>query len=330
LSPIDIVGAGPAGSAAAIAACELGCPVRLFEKSAFPRHKVCGEFLSPGVRPVFEQLGVLAEVERLRPARITRVNLHFAHGQKNWTLAEEALGLSRYSLDNILYQRALSAGAVPMKELWTAPGAPERRLILAHGRLTTGRRGSRLFGFKAHFRGPVSDAVELFFPSGGYAGVCCVEDGITNVCGIASERLLRKINFDFDELLRRWPLLAERIRPLERCWDWLSTGPLVFGNHFDAATSSYLAGDALGFIDPFTGSGILGGMVTGRMAGMAAAQNLPVRDHVRMCRQALGRQFATAGLFRSVVRAGLADWLARFVPGRLLFYLTRPGGGIAA
>jgi hypothetical protein len=71
-------------------------------------------------------------------------------------------------------------------------------------------------------------------------------------------------------------------------------------------------------------------MVTGRMAGMAAAQNLPVRDHVRMCRQALGRQFATAGLFRSVVRAGLADWLARFVPGRLLFYLTRPGGGITA
>jgi menaquinone-9 beta-reductase len=330
LSPIDIVGAGPAGSAAAITARELGCPVRLFEKSAFPRHKVCGEFLSPGARPVLEQLGVLRQAERLQPARITRVNLHFGHGQKNWTLAEEAWGLSRYALDHILYQRALAVGAVHMKEVWTPPGEPDGRLILARGRSSSVEKGSRLFGFKAHFRGPASDAVELFFPSGGYAGICAVEGGITNVCGIASEKLLRKIDFDFDALLRGWPMLAERMRPLHRCWDWLSTGPLVFGEHFDAAGNAYLAGDALGFIDPFTGSGIQGALVTGRMAGVAAAHNLPVREHVRMCRQALGRQFATAGLFRSAVRAGLADKLARFIPGRLLFYLTRPGGSIAA
>ncbi len=326
MSPVDIVGAGPAGTAAAITARELGCPVRLFEKSAFPRQKVCGEFLSPGVLPVLEQLGVLAEVEHLRPARISRVELYFGHSQKSWTLAEEAWGLSRYALDQILYQRALALGAVHLKEAWTPPGAPDRRLILARGRATNVEKGSRLFGFKAHFRGPASDAVELYFPSGGYAGVCCVEGGITNVCGLASESLLRKINFDFDELLRGWPLLAGRVRPLERCWDWLSTGPLVFGEQFDAAGNAYLAGDALGFIDPFTGSGILGGLVTGRMAGMAAARNLPVGEHIRLCKQALGRQYAAAGIFRGAVRAGLADWLARFVPGRLLFYLTRPGG----
>jgi flavin-dependent dehydrogenase len=330
LSEVDIVGAGPAGCAAAITACDLGCTVRLFEKSAFPRHKVCGEFLSPGVRPVLENLGVLAEVERLRPARISRVELHFGHSQKSWNLAEEAWGLSRYALDDILYRRALAVGAVHIKEVWTPPGAPGNRLILARGRSTNVQKGSRLFGFKAHFRGPASDAVELFFPSGGYAGVCSVEGGITNVCGIASEKLLRKINFDFDELLRGWPMLAERVGPLTRCWDWLSTGPLVFGEQFDAARNAYLAGDALGFIDPFTGSGIQGGLVTGRMAGAAAARNLPVSEHVRMCKQALGRQYAAAGIFRGAVRAGLADWLARFVPGKLLFYLTRPGSSIAA
>jgi len=329
LSAVDIVGAGPAGSAAAIAACELGCVVRLFEKSTFPRHKVCGEFLSPGVRPVLEHLGVLAEVERLEPARIARVELHFGHSQKSWTLSEAAWGLSRYALDNILYQRALAVGAAHVKEVWTPPGEPDRRVILAHGRSTNIKRGKRLFGFKAHFRGPANDAVELYFPSGGYAGVCAVEGGITNVCGVVRESLLRKVDFDFDALLRGWPLLAERVRPLQRCWDWLSTGPLVFGDRFDAAENEYLAGDALGFIDPFTGSGIQSGLITGRIAGMAAARNLPVAEHVRLCKQALGRQFATAGIFRGAVRAGLADWLARFVPGRLLFYLTRPGGSIA-
>jgi len=141
----------------------LGCPVRLFEKSTFPRHKVCGEFLSPGARLLLEQLGVLAAAERLQPTRISRVELHFAHGKKSWTLAEEAWGLSRHALDHLLYERALAVGAIPMREVWQPAMAPGRRLILAHGRLTATRKGSRLFGFKAHFRGPVSEKVELFF-----------------------------------------------------------------------------------------------------------------------------------------------------------------------
>src|ERR1017187_6018543 len=43
---VHVVGGGPAGVMAAFAAMREGAPVRIFEKSAFPRHKVCGEFLS--------------------------------------------------------------------------------------------------------------------------------------------------------------------------------------------------------------------------------------------------------------------------------------------
>src|SRR5438445_3574993 len=41
-----IIGAGPAGSSAAITAARSGARVLLLERGRFPRHKVCGEFVS--------------------------------------------------------------------------------------------------------------------------------------------------------------------------------------------------------------------------------------------------------------------------------------------
>jgi flavin-dependent dehydrogenase len=49
---VHVVGGGPAGVMAALAAMREGAPVRISEKSAFPRHKVCGEFLSPAILPI--------------------------------------------------------------------------------------------------------------------------------------------------------------------------------------------------------------------------------------------------------------------------------------
>src|ERR1035437_1562533 len=48
---VHVVGGGPAGVMAAFAAMREGASVRIFEKSAFPRHKVFGEFLSPAILP---------------------------------------------------------------------------------------------------------------------------------------------------------------------------------------------------------------------------------------------------------------------------------------
>ncbi len=324
MKPVDIIGAGPAGSAAAIAARELECPVRLFEKSVFPRHKVCGEFLSPEIGPALESRGLSHAFFQAGPARIGRVELHFRRCSKTWKLDEPAWGLSRYALDDLLFRRALALGAVPVRETWTADVHTAGNVVLARGRQASGQKGTRLFGFKAHFRGPASDAVELYFPQGGYAGINTVEGGLINVCGLASEAVLQEVGFDFDALLHRWQPLAGRARELERIGEWLVTGPLVFGGRFDVTEGAYPAGDALGFIDPFTGSGIAAALMTGTMAGIAAAHNLPVREHVRMCRQALNSQYATAGLLRAAVRTGLADWLAPLVPGRLLFHWTRP------
>jgi 2-polyprenyl-6-methoxyphenol hydroxylase-like FAD-dependent oxidoreductase len=65
---VHVVGGGPAGVMAAFAAMREGAGVRIFEQSAFPRHKVCGEFLSPAILPLLRRAGCEAGFLQLRPA----------------------------------------------------------------------------------------------------------------------------------------------------------------------------------------------------------------------------------------------------------------------
>jgi hypothetical protein len=333
LSPISIAGAGPAGSAAALAALAEGAPVRLFEKSQFPRHKVCGEFLSPEIQPALESLGVWSDFLKASPARIHSVKLHFGpHNPKRkrgddrekiWRLAQPAFGLSRYRLDKLLLDCAIARGAELIREVFPSTRQPA---ILAHGRMQIATEENRLFGFKAHFTGPAQDAVELFIGRNAYAGVSTIEDGATNVCGLAPESLLSAHGFDIDSWVRNWPALEDRLRPLSRSMDWLITGPLVLSRRFHPSNgeAAYRSGDALGFIDPFTGSGILSAVMTGKLAGAAAARRTPCSEYLRQCARALRRQYRISNVVRFAISSGLAETAARLLPGNLLFSLTRP------
>ena len=282
---IQVVGAGPAGSAAALAALAESAAVRISERSRAARHKVCGEFISPEACPVLEQLGVWDDFLRLNPARIRRCVLHFGSRAKQWSLPAAAYGLSRLELDRLLLERAARAGAIVCRgEVFQTSEPPGTAgLILACGRRSRPAQG-RLFGFKAHFEGPADDAVELFLSPSGYVGVSAIEGGLTNVCGIASEDVLRRYGFRIDEFVQHTVPLAERLRPLSRRMPWLTVGPLVFSRDTAAAAENvYPAGDALGFVDPFTGSGILNALLTGRMAGACAARQVPGRRYMESC-----------------------------------------------
>lgn len=325
MNRIQIVGAGPAGSTAAISALLHGASVDLIEKSKFPRHKVCGEFLSPEIVPVLERAGVWMPFQLRKPAQIQRMELHFGSKPKIARLPEPAYGLSRFEYDQLLYNRAIELGAQP------APQAvPEAQpLIWTAGRRANGAttREKRLFGFKAHFTGPVYDAVELYFFKGCYVGINCVENGITNVCGLGPERVLHEFNFAIDELVDSFPPLRARLTPLQRSTKWLNVGPLVFQNHLrqEPKPGIFSAGDALSFVDPFTGSGLLSAAITGELAGSYASQGLTSSDHRKACRKALARPFGMSSLFRAVTRTQWAEQLASLVPGNWLYRLTRPG-----
>lgn len=320
MNPIQIVGAGPAGSSAAIAALQNGRDVALVEKSRFPRHKVCGEFFSPEIAPLLERLGVWESFLACRPAAIQNLELHFGSFDRRCKLPEPAYGLSRYRFDDLLFQHALQFGA---KQELDCDGQPT---ILAHGRSSAAARGGRLFGFKAHFEGTIHDAVELYFFSGCYVGINPVENGITNVCGLGPEHILHSHGFDFDSLVNSSVKLRERLRPMNRVMRWHTVGPLIFQNRFRAnhTPGQYPAGDALSFVDPFTGSGLLSAVLTGSLAGIAAARGTEVDPYLRECRRHLQSPFLFSSLMRTLLANGWAERLAGFIPGEWLVRLTRP------
>jgi hypothetical protein len=255
------------------------------------------------------------------------MRLHFGTRVIRHPLPEPAYGLSRYELDRLLLEHAARAGAQVVREHWST-AAQGVTVIFAAGRRSIAPAGDRLFGFKAHFSGPVNDNVELYFFQNCYVGISAIENGATNVCGLAPERILRSFGFHPGDLIRRCAPLSERLRPLTRTMDWLITGPLVFSERLSqpADEVSYRAGDSLGFIDPFTGSGILNAMLTGELAGIAAARGAPAASYLRDCRRLLRRPFLVSSVFRTIIASGHAGLFASLVPGRLLFHATRPTG----
>lgn len=313
---ICILGGGPAGASAAIAARQDGATVRILERSRFPRHKVCGEFLSPGIEPALERLGLRSSFAALQPARIRRMRICVGAAEKTDCLPETAFGLSRYALDHWLWEAALASGAEH------SPTGEAN--IITTGRSSTQPRGGRLFGFKAHFTGPVDDAVELFFAGDCYIGVNCVENGRTNVCGLAPEEHLRRWNFDIDAMIHQDTAARERLSPLRREWDWIFTGPLEFRRRLASSGGHYIAGDALSFVDPFTGSGLLCAVLTGSLAGRCAARSVPVPEYLKQCAALLKRPFSFAGMLRRVASTRAAGPLLRLAPAHLLFRWTRP------
>jgi menaquinone-9 beta-reductase len=192
-----IVGAGPAGSAAAILLARAGWNVALVERQRFPRRKVCGECIAATNLPLLDALGVGDAVRALAGAELRRVALW--RGSRSVVAALPAAddgpdrfgrALGREHLDTLLVARARDVGATvfqpcALHRLEGEPGRFTFRLrcageggaainldaavaIAAHGSWEplpseresrrAARRRSDLFAFKANFRGAHLDA----------------------------------------------------------------------------------------------------------------------------------------------------------------------------
>ncbi len=214
-----VVGGGPAGCSAALHLAAAGARVLLCEAGAYPRDKLCGEFLSPECVPLLEALGVAPALRALGPEIITTVALTGPHGAAWETrLPAPAWGLTRRALDAALAEQARAAGVA----VWTGAavtaitghldsgfrvtvrGRPvaevtARFVVAAHGkRAALDRALHRRFldqpqpfvALKRHFRGPpLPGRIELHTFPGGYCGLSALEQaagsGAANVCFLA-------------------------------------------------------------------------------------------------------------------------------------------------
>lgn len=131
-----VVGAGPAGSAAALTLARAGAQVLLADRHAFPRDKVCGDALIPDALGALQQLGLLQAVTaRARSAAaLSCISPSGRQVDVPGTLAV----LPRRELDALLCEAAQAAGARLLAPA-TFTG------VLRAGDTTDGRvRGARL------------------------------------------------------------------------------------------------------------------------------------------------------------------------------------------
>ena len=309
---VRVVGGGPAGAAAAIAALRWGEPVEIYEQSPTPRHKACGDFLPSETVRALERLGVLRDCTFARPAQITRVILHIGSCEKRLRLREPAWGLSRHRLDGILLDRAAALGASIIHEHRT----PQGKDVDATGRRKP--RAPHVNAFKAQFKDATRDTAELFFFWGGCIGICPVEEGKSTVCGLVGESTLRELDYQPDTLL------AKRIRPLERLTDWILDGPVTASEEIVCPMSGpYLAGDALATVVPYTGTGVLCALLTGELAGLAAARGTTFEQYYRRAEDLLGWHLIAGNALSGGLETGWARILAPLIPAQWPFRLTR-------
>ena len=119
---VAIVGAGPAGSSAAIRLAQNGLEVLLVEQKKFPRNKLCGAFISPECLNNFAELNVLREMSLAGGVTIDRTVFYARNSRSvavpsEWfTAGSQALGLSRAEMDARLLDRARAAGAEVLEE----------------------------------------------------------------------------------------------------------------------------------------------------------------------------------------------------------------------
>jgi flavin-dependent dehydrogenase len=122
-SKIVIAGAGPAGTSAAIRLARQGFSVTLVERERFPRHKLCGEFISPECLLHFQQLGVLEKMQSAGGDEILETVFYAPNGKSvavpsEWFAngASGALSLSRSEMDFQLLQQAKNVGVEVLEE----------------------------------------------------------------------------------------------------------------------------------------------------------------------------------------------------------------------
>ena len=253
---ITIVGGGLAGLSLAVALRKRGVPVTVLEAGHYPRHRVCGEFISGVSGETLEALGIRDLFDDVRLHRSLCWNEEGRVMHRD-TLPEPALGVSRFVLDERLRQRVDELGGTVNTHVRGKPVPADGRVWAAGRRPKPGP----WIGLKAHVRGlPMSADLEMHAGRNGYAGMAGVEDDWVNVCGLF--RLDRSLPSTGPDLLPAYleaggnRHIAQQLRRAEwRPDSFCAVAGFELGRQ-DVVPGLLCVGDAESMIPPFTGNGM--------------------------------------------------------------------------
>ena len=310
---VAVVGAGPAGAAAALGALAArpGARVVLLDRAAFPRDKSCGDGVAPHALDVLAGLGVRDLVADHRPVR--RLRLGFAGAEPvRGDMSRPAFVVPRAVLDARIVAAAVERGAELRRHRvrQVRPGADRvlvdesmaaRVVVAADGADSAVRRqvgvpptprdhvAVAIRGYAPVTPGREDEQVITFAPRGwpAYAWSFPVGDGRANV---GYGEVLGRGRTSRAHLLGRLDELLPGATSGATAWRAHHL-PLSSGRPRQPGGRVLLAGDALSLVNPLTGEGIYYAVLSGVLAGRAAVGGAadPGAAYRHLLRHELGR-----------------------------------------
>ncbi|MFY7818023.1 MAG: NAD(P)/FAD-dependent oxidoreductase [Akkermansiaceae bacterium] len=256
MKKVQIIGGGLAGLSLGIALRQRNVPVIVHEALQYPRHRVCGEFISGVTQETLEKLHIVSFFQH---AKRHNDVIWYANTLRlgTFTLPESAYAISRYDLDYQLYEYVKALGGIVEQRSRQQPAAEEGTIWSAGRRPMQGE----WIGLKAHVRGITLDAgLEMHLGQDGYIGLVDLGDGWINACGL--------FNLRAGPVTKNQPTLLGYLRAirLSSLADRLSQAEWREGSQSAVAgfrlgrqppiPAMASIGDAHSIIPPFTGNGM--------------------------------------------------------------------------
>ncbi|MBN8596548.1 MAG: FAD-dependent monooxygenase [Planctomycetes bacterium] len=302
-----VIGAGPAGSAAAYACCAIGLRTLIVERATFPRDKVCGGCLSPSGMASLAEMGLAQSVRRVA-SPIHSFTLAAGNQSLAVRLDHQGIAVGRDVLDSLLLEHAVARGAIACRgasatlideapdgcRLNVSEGSSSAVVTAdvvvvadglagtflpreGHWKMRTARRshfgvGTRLV---EHSSRSLCDPGEISMRCGGvgYFGAVRLSDGSIDIAAALSPEETRRLGGP-GRAIRQLACesgASAHAETLERA-RWRGT-PLLTRRRNVESDRIFVVGDAAGYVEPFTGEGMSWGLA----AGLAVARHARAR-----------------------------------------------------